>query len=750
MLDTLKDKMLSLGLSGAETTGIIQYLEASKGKTPQDIWWGLVKKYLTQEGSQYYPFSLHLLLYKTIYPEWNKLPGSAWVPDKEFMVREKNNIHLAKWIEEKGFKDYSELHRWSATKRIEFWQEITNRLGIIFDKPYTMVADFPKGIEAPHWFKDAKMNIAHSCFNAPENAVAIIEADEFGCSQTFTYRELNDLSNQVANCLQNKIGVRKGESVAIIMPMNFQAVAIYLGIIKAGGQVVSIAESFSDNEIEKRLEIAGCDLVFTQDEILRDGKKLPLLEKIMAANVSRIVFLQTITPKSTAETHDKDRNLKTRENKHKNENKDEFCIPWELFLSETEVDQRTHNQPMDIRNIENRNKSQTYFHTVSCDPMDPINILFSSGTTGEPKAIPWNHTTPIKCASDAYFHHNMTIGDRVCWPSSLGWMMGPWAIFATFINQATLLLYTGSPNGKNFGQCIQDNKVTILGVVPTIVKHWRETRCMENLNWDSIKLFTSTGECSNVEDMLYLMHLAGYRPLIEYCGGTEIGGAYITCTILQASAPTAFTTPAMGLDFVILNEKKNEDEDEKTSIKANAKSIIKNKGEIAIIPPSIGLSSQLINHDNFEVYYQAMPYLPDGARLRRHGDQAEYFSNGFYRLLGRVDDTMNLSGIKVSSAEIERVLNLHSNILETAAIAITEKDSGPEQLIVFAVLKPGAPAYDNVHILRKELQNLIKEKLNPLYKLQSLKIIEKLPRTASNKIMRRILREEYIKTRDYT
>ena len=138
-----------------------------------------------------------------------------------------------------------------------------------------------------------------------------------------------------------------------------------------------------------------------------------------------------------------------------------------------------------------------------------------------------------------------------------------------------------------------------------------------------------------------------------------------------------------------------------------------------------------------------MPQLNSKVLLRRHGDEIERYSNGFYRLHGRIDDTMNLSGIKISSAEIERSLNLHPKILETAAIAVEPAGGGPSQLIIYVVLKNQNEILSIIDSDWKELQNIIKQHLNPLFKIEQVICIPALPRTASNKVMRRVLREEY-------
>ena len=152
-----------------------------------------------------------------------------------------------------------------------------------------------------------------------------------------------------------------------------------------------------------------------------------------------------------------------------------------------------------------------------------------------------------------------------------------------------------------------------------------------------------------------------FVPVIEYCGGTEIAGAYVTGTLVQPQAPAAFSTPALGIDFVLIDDKGN----------------ITHDGEVAIIPPSLGLSTTLLNKDHFKVYYENMPNYKEKP-LRRHGDHLIKYNNGFYKSLGRIDDTMNLGGIKISCAEIEHVLNQMPEIYETAAIALSPQRGRPQ------------------------------------------------------------------------
>ena len=666
------EQLIACGLEKAEASQIAEAVNRIlPTQSPTACWYEISRYILTPQ----YPFTLHQLLYETVYADFDRAkygPPPGWFPTDEDITE----ANITRLMAELHAKTYSELHAWSVANRDTFWQMMIDILGIKATDTYTEAQKDATGIST----KLAKLNIVESCFNAPDDAIAIVTQRENDENlKTLTYHELESFTNRVANGLVN-IGLKQGDAVAIDMPMNAESVAIYLGIVKAGCVVVGIADSFAPDEIATRLRIGNAKAIFTQDYINRAGKRLPLYEKVTAANAPKAILFSCEGSETVAQTRRED------------------DMTWQDFLSDTET-----------------------FTAIPCHPDAHTNILFSSGTTGEPKAIPWTHTTPIKAATDAYLHHDIHPSDVLAWHTNLGWMMGPWLIYASLINKATIALYEGVPTGRDFGVFVQNAKVSMLGVVPTLVRAWKNTDCMHGLNWQAIRAFSSTGECSNPEEMLYLMSLAGYKPVIEYCGGTEIGGGYITGTRVQPAAPSAFTTPALGVDFLLFNENGEPTDN----------------GEVFILPPSLGLSTRLLNADHDEVYFAGTPQ----PKLRRHGDAIERLDSGYYRAHGRVDDTMNLSGIKVSSAEIEEVLNLVDGIQETAAVAISPKDGGPSQLVIYTVLaaSEAAPAKQE---LRATLQAALSEHLNPLFRIYKVVIVDALPRTASNKVMRRLLRQQ--------
>jgi acetyl-CoA synthetase len=627
------------------------------------------------------PFNLHLFLFKHCYPDWQTKPEHcpAWLPDAESLT----TSNIGQWMTETGMKTVAEFHAWTVNQYQKFWETVLQKLHIIFQTPPKQICDLTSGIESPQWLAGAAMNISESCFTAAPDATAIIYYDHNQRLQKLSYASLNKLANRIANGLHER-GFAAGDPIAIIMPMSMEAVAIYLGILKLGAVVVPIADSFSSNEIATRLTITGAKIIFTQDFILRSQTTLPLYKKIITAKVHTTIVISHVEAPAKL----------LREND----------LAWETFLSANDK-----------------------FAAQMLTPMAPCTILFSSGTTAEPKAIIWNHTTAIKAASDAFLHQDIQTTDVLAWPTNLGWMMGPWLIFAALINRATLALNPGNPNERAYGEFVQDAKITMLGVVPTLVASWRRNQCMQGLNWNTIQKFSSTGECSNAEDMLYLMSQAYYKPVIEYCGGTEIGGGYISSTIIQVNCPTLFSTPAMGSAFILLDESGQPS----------------NIGEVALIPPALGLATELLNADQHKIYYSNMPKSPTGKILRRHGDQLRRFDNGSYQMLGRTDDTMNLSGIKISSAEIERVLVGMEGITETAAVGITPPQNGPSQLVIFAVTELNLSKEDILAAMQKR----VNQYLNPLFKIHDIVFTTELAKTASQKILRGKLRKMYAECR---
>jgi acetyl-CoA synthetase len=605
----------------------------------------------------------------------------TWFPSKELI----ESTNLFSLMQETGISTFEAIHAWSVNCPAEFWKKTIQRLGIQFAAPYRNICDLSAGPSRARWLPGARMNIVNSCFKKDRQRPAVVTGRPDGTLSTTSIPELDSLSNRVANSLTS-MGFKKGDAIAVYLAMTVDAVAIYLGILKMGGVVVSISESFAPEEVAKRLRLGNAKAVFTQCVIRRAGKDLPLYAKLIEANAPRTIVL----PGDGASEPE----LRSGD------------LAWNAFL----------------------NEDVTPF-SVECDARDPINILFSSGTTGDPKAIPWDHTTPIKAASDGHYHHNIQSGDLVCWPTSLGWMMGPWLIFSTMLNDGIIALYEGSPLEHGFCRFVQDAKVSMLGVIPSMVKAWRKAGCAENLDWSHIRAFSSTGEASSVVDYSWLMQLNQpadvVKPVIEYCGGTELGGGYLANNLLQAQNPAEFNGKAMGIDFVVLAD------DEQPCKPGDI-------GEVFLKAPALGMSTRLLNGDNDAVYYSACP-IREGMTLRRHGDRMRVLPGHCYQSDGRADNAMNLGGIKVGSAEIERCLQSVAGVVDLAAVGIPPAGGGPDRLVLYAVFdKP-----ESQTSARASFQRQIRQHLNPLFHIHDVVAVDSLPRTASNKLLHRELRRRY-------
>lgn len=662
-------------------------------------------------------------LWEAAFHDWNPAQGPrpVWTPTPAVVDR----ANLTAFMTAQGIKDLTALRHWSTTAPADFWRAVCQQLRIRWAEPPNHWLDLSHGLERAVWARDARLNIVLSCL--PELQPELAEAGQATCPAAepldpqrpvMKWQSANGplesiSAHQLAGQVQ-RLAARwqavgwSGRRVALLLPMSPIGVAVYLTALYCGSTVISIADSFSAPEIANRLLLSEAEVVVTMDALTRGGKCLPLLPRVHQATPLPCLVIGAVHGRGATDwdgpwISDTPQGLRPRD------------WDWNDWLAQ-ETDP--------IAGVNNAVPPPAGLVAAG----SPIHLLFSSGTTGDPKVIPWTPLTPIKCAADAYFHQDLHADDVVAWPTSLGWMMGPWLIFATLINRSAMALFEDAPLGSDFGRFVQDARVTVLGLVPSIVKSWRSTRAMEGCDWSQIRQFSSTGESSQREDYFYLSWLAGFKPIIEYCGGTEIGGGYISSTVLEPNAPATFTGPAIGLDVEILD----------------ADGHLADEGELYIVPPSIGLSQSLLHRDHYATYYAEAPRSPSTGRpLRKHGDHFRRLPGGYYEAGGRTDDTMNLGGIKVSSLELERIVNRVPGVRESAAVACSLA-GGPDQLVVFLVLAPSTEATAESQWLAR-LNQAIREELNPLFKASQLSIVAELPRTASNKILRRTLRDQWQK-----
>ncbi|KAK3037046.1 hypothetical protein RJ639_031620 [Escallonia herrerae] len=352
-----------------------------------------------------------------------------------------------------------------------YWSIVLKELPILFREPPNCILDTSdKSKHGGTWLPGSVLNIAECCLlpsdypAKKDDGIAIVWRDE-GCDDSnvnqMTLKELREQVMFVANALDAMF--LKGDAIAIDMPMTVSAVIIYLAIVLAGLVVVSIADSFAAKEIATRLRVSKAKAVFTQDFIVRGGRRFPLYSRVVEAAPSKAIVIPAAGDNVNIELREQD-------------------LSWKDFLS------RAHNlpRPHDFSPVYQPIESMT-------------NILFSSGTTGDPKAIAWTQLSPIRSAADFWAHIDVQSGDVFCWPTNLGWGMGPVLLYSCFLNGATLALYHGSPLGRDFGKFVQMN----FDIWPSTVKDWsgaiRDVEARMRSELEALRLRLQSTVSSQVE-----------------------------------------------------------------------------------------------------------------------------------------------------------------------------------------------------------------------------------------------------------
>ena len=252
-----RENLIECGLDASTSDRLLERINPLLASLPAAACWGKISQAILTPD---HPFALHQLLHNTVFADWAGVAAPGWFPAEDKIAK----TNIAAVMQELDLDSYEALHSWSVHHRADFWELMIERLGIQFHRKFSEVMDLSKGDEFPKWLVDAQLNIVESCFNAPSDATAIVFQSEGSTLSTMTYGELNALINRVANGLVDA-GFQPGDSIAVNMPMHAESVAIYLGIIKAGGVVISIADSFAPDEIQMRLRIANAKGIFTQD-----------------------------------------------------------------------------------------------------------------------------------------------------------------------------------------------------------------------------------------------------------------------------------------------------------------------------------------------------------------------------------------------------------------------------------------------------------------------------------------------------
>ena len=558
--------------------------------------------------------------------------------------------------------------------------------------------------EAPFakWFVGGQLNVAYNCVDRHVEAgngdrVAIHFEGEAGDTRTITYADLLADVSRAANALI-ELGVKTGDRVAIYLPMIPEAIATMLACARLGAPHSVIFGGFSAEALRTRINDAEAKVVVTADGQWRRGKAAPLkpaVDEALAGGDTPVEHVLVVKRTESEVEWTEGRDV------------------WWHDLVDKQSDQHTA-EPMDSEH--------------------PLFILYTSGTTGKPKGI--FHTTAGYLAQTAYTNsvvHDVHPESDVYWcTADIGWVTGhSYIVYGPLANGATQVLYEGTPDTPHQGrwwELIEKYKVSILYTAPTAIRTFMKwgSEIPAKFDLSSIRVLGSVGEPINPEAWLwYRKNIGGDKaPIVDTWWQTETGAIMISplpgVTTLE---PGSAQRPIPGVSAEIL------DDDGKPFTEADK------VGYLVLTKP---WPSMLRGIWGDPERYKETYWSRFGEKYYFAGDGAKYDAKGNIWLLGRVDDVMNVSGHRLSTAEIESALVSHPSVAEAAVVGASDETTG-QAVVAFVILRGGAQ--DNGDETVQELRNHVAKEIGPIAKPRQIMVVPELPKTRSGKIMRRLLKD---------
>jgi acetyl-CoA synthetase len=616
----------------------------------------------------------------------------AWRPTHDYIERSR----LTEFITAHGLRDFDELMQRSTTDLEWFWQTMLDDLGIEFYEPYRAVLDMSRGVAHTQWCVGGRMNIVHNCLEkwmgTPTESLAAVRWEgEEGTTRTLTYRELLREVSRCANGLR-RLGLERGDRVALFMPMCPELITAFFAVIAAGGIVLPLFSGYGSEAVATRLQDAEAKVLMTADGFWRRGQIVTMKTAAdQAVSTSPSVRHVVVVSRLGIET-----TMTARDSR------------WsDLLGSESDT-----------------------FAPVHTEADEPLMLIYTSGTTGRPKGAVHTHCGfPIKTAQDMLHSFDVHAGETMYWVSDMGWMMGPWEVFGMTLLGGTMVLYDGAldyPGPDRLWAIVERHRVNVLGVSPTLIRslmrHGEQPVRSHDLS--SLRILGSTGEPWNPEPWRWFFEVVGGArlPIINYSGGTEVSGGLVGGNVLTPLKPAAFAGPLPGIAADVVDDQ--------------GQPVRNQVGELIVRQPWIGMTRGFWKDE--ERYLQAYwSRFPD---VWVHGDWAAIDDDGLWYILGRSDDTIKIAGKRLGPAEVESVLVDDPSVLEAAAIGVPDEMKG-QALVCFCVLRNG---HDQGPALVERLKALVATRLGKPLRPEAIRFVRDLPKTRNAKVMRRVIRSAYL------
>jgi len=618
------------------------------------------------------------------------LSDFEFIPTKK-QIQESN---IFQFMQKNHISSLEELSQKAKDNLEWFWQSVDKDIGIIWDVPYTKTLDVSKGIAWSRWFVNGKTNIYKSSVEkfaklSPQK-IAYYFVSENGQTSKISYLELNSKVSKLANGLKS-LGVKKGDVIAIYLPMIEEAILAILAASKIGAIQTVIFSGYSSESLHIRLQDCKAKILFISDGFYRKGK--PVSQK----QTSEIAIKDTVIEKIIVVSY----------NGIDNYEESEKIIFYDKLVSPQKIICRTE----------------------ILDSEDPLFILHTSGTTGKPKGVIHTHGGfSVFAGHQAAYLIDMNKNDTLFWPADIGWITGlVWNVYGLLIMGASAVIYDGAldfPTMDRIWKMLSDYQVTIFGISPTAVRLFKKNNIepLKLYSLDKIKNIPTTGEPLDIDSWWWLFEKVGNKkiPIMNLSGGTEIGGAMLSVFPGMNLKPSTVGIPVPGMNLDVFDD--------------NGNSVQKQNGYLVIKSPWPAMTRGLLNDDAryLETYWSRFE------NIWFHGDYVYVDKDNLWYMCGRTDDVMNISGHRISTAEIEHTVISHKKISDAASIAIPDDITG-EAIVLFFVTDDKSETG-----LESEISDYISEKIGKVARPKLVFQLSDLPKTRTGKIMRRLLKSKLL------
>jgi len=596
-----------------------------------------------------------------------------------------------------SYEKYMELYKKSITSPYDFWKEQAEK-HLTWIQPFTSVSSGSFEAGNISWFNDGKLNVSVQCIDRhletrSEQTAILWEGDEPSDIKRISYQELHDKVCQLANVLK-KHGIKKGDRVALYMPMIPEAAYAMLACARIGAIHSVVFAGFSAEALRERILDSTCKAVITADEGRRGQKRIPLKslvdEAVQSSDCVEHVFMYR-------HTHDD--------------------VP---FNDSIDVDL---SQAMESEN-------------VFCDPEvmdseDPLFILYTSGSTGKPKGLQHSSAGYILYTMLTHkYVFDYQDGDIYACVADIGWITGhSYVVYGPLANGATTVMFESIPTYPDAGRywdMVERHQINQFYTAPTAIRAIARMgdSFVKKYNRSSLRVLGSVGEPINPESWNWYYKVVGQEQcnIVDTWWQTETGGIMITpLPGATATKPGSATFPFFGVEPVILDDKSNE-------LEGNGVS-----GLLAIKTPWPSIARTI--YGDHERYMQT--YLSPFKGYYFTGDGCRRDKDGYYWITGRVDDVINVSGHRMGTAEVESALVQHPACAEAAVVGFPHEIKG-QGIFAYVIIKSDVEGSDD---LVKQLRQTVREQIGPIATPDHILIAPGLPKTRSGKIMRRILRK---------